>query len=156
MFQRPLTLILLQKYRNTNGSCIVIQFGGVYTTFCQEEGILSQKYRDRNGRYFSEVSGSGADLTLLNYTTKSLKLRSRQRADIQRMNSHEGHFFRMAQEPNQNRKANWNHCSRNRTGTGNRNWTSESLCHTVSSPGNVFLIGTVRIDETGTARTVQP
>ena len=29
---------------------IVIQIGGVYTTFCQAEGILSQKYRDKNGR----------------------------------------------------------------------------------------------------------
>ena len=28
----------------------MIQIGGVYTTFCQKEGILLQKYRDRNGR----------------------------------------------------------------------------------------------------------
>ena len=28
----------------------MIQIGGVYTTFCQEEGILLQKYRDGNGR----------------------------------------------------------------------------------------------------------
>ena len=28
----------------------MIQIGGVYTTFCQEKGILLQKYRDRNGR----------------------------------------------------------------------------------------------------------
>ena len=48
--QRPLTLILLQKYRDTNGSRIVMQIGGVYTTLCQKEGILLQKYRDRNGR----------------------------------------------------------------------------------------------------------
>ena len=41
---------LYRKYRNTNGSCIVIQIGCVYTTFCQEEGMLLQKYRDRNGR----------------------------------------------------------------------------------------------------------
>ena len=27
----------------------MIQIGGVYTTFCQDEGILLQKYRDRNG-----------------------------------------------------------------------------------------------------------
>ena len=47
---RPLTLILLQKYRDTNGRRIVIQIGGVYTTFCQEEGILLQKYCYRNGR----------------------------------------------------------------------------------------------------------
>ena len=38
VFQRPLTLILLKKYRNINGRRIVIQFGVVYTTFCQEEG----------------------------------------------------------------------------------------------------------------------
>ena len=50
MSQRPLTLILLQKHRDTNGRRIVIQIGGVYTTFCQREGILLQKYRDRNGR----------------------------------------------------------------------------------------------------------
>ena len=47
--QRPLTLIRLQMYRDTNGRRIVIQIG-VYTTFCQEEGILLQKYRDRYGR----------------------------------------------------------------------------------------------------------
>ena len=29
---------------------IVIQIGGVCSTFCQEEGIVLQKYRDRNGR----------------------------------------------------------------------------------------------------------
>ena len=28
----------------------MIQIGGVYTTVCQQEGILLQKYRDRNGR----------------------------------------------------------------------------------------------------------
>ena len=28
----------------------MIQIGGVYTTLCQKEGILLQKYRDRNGR----------------------------------------------------------------------------------------------------------
>ena len=50
VFQRPLTLILLQKYRDTNGSRIVIQIGGVYTTFCQKGGVLLQKYCDRNGR----------------------------------------------------------------------------------------------------------
>ena len=51
MSQRPLTLILLQKYRDTNGRRILIQIGSVYTTFCQEQGILSQqKYRDGNGR----------------------------------------------------------------------------------------------------------
>ena len=28
----------------------MIQIGGVYTHFCQKEGILLQKYRNRNGR----------------------------------------------------------------------------------------------------------
>ena len=28
----------------------MIRSGGVYTNFCQAEGILLQKYRDRNGR----------------------------------------------------------------------------------------------------------
>ena len=50
VFQRPLTLILPQQYRDTNGRRIVIQIGGVYTAFCEKEGILLQKYRDRNGR----------------------------------------------------------------------------------------------------------
>ena len=48
--QRPLTLILLRKHRDANGRRVVIQIGGVYTNFCQKEGILLQKYRDRNGR----------------------------------------------------------------------------------------------------------
>ena len=50
VIQRPLTLILLQKHRDTNRRRFVIQIGGVHTTFCQGEGILLQKYRDRNGR----------------------------------------------------------------------------------------------------------
>ena len=49
-FQQPLTRILLHKYPDTNGSRIVIQIGGVYATFCQEEGTLLQKHRGRNGR----------------------------------------------------------------------------------------------------------
>ena len=36
VFQRSLTLILLKKYRDANGRRIVIQIGGVYSTFCQE------------------------------------------------------------------------------------------------------------------------
>ena len=67
MFKRPLTLILLQKYRDANGRRTAIQIGGVYTTFCQGEGILLQKHRDRNGRciaIFFKVSGSGVDLSL--------------------------------------------------------------------------------------------
>ena len=50
-----------EPYRDT--------IGGVYTTFCQEEGMFLQKYRDRNGgvsRYFSKVPGSGIDFILLN------------------------------------------------------------------------------------------
>ena len=47
---RPLTLILLQKCRDTNGRRIVKQTGGGFCTVCQREGILLQKYRDRNGR----------------------------------------------------------------------------------------------------------
>ena len=33
----------------------MIQIGGVYTAFCQERGILLQKYRDRNGRCIAIV-----------------------------------------------------------------------------------------------------
>ena len=45
----------------------MIQIGGVYTTFCQEEGMLLQKHRDRMGGvsgYFSKVSGSGRAVSL--------------------------------------------------------------------------------------------
>ena len=68
VFQRPPTLILLQKYRDTNGRRIVIQIGGVHTTFCQVEGILCNSIAIEMGgvsRYFSKVSGSGVDSTLL-------------------------------------------------------------------------------------------
>ena len=45
----------------------MIQIGGVYTTFCQEEGIVSQKYRDRNGRCITILFKKiGVDSTLLN------------------------------------------------------------------------------------------
>ena len=41
----------------------MIQIGSVYTTFCQEEGILLQKYADRNGRciaiLFESIGGGG-------------------------------------------------------------------------------------------------
>ena len=46
----------------------MIQLGGVYTIFCQEEGILLQKYRDRYRRCIPilfKVSGSGVDLIIL-------------------------------------------------------------------------------------------
>ena len=58
--QRPLTLILPQKYRDTNGRRIVIQIGGVYTTFCHREGIHLQKYAIEMGgvsRYFFTCIG---------------------------------------------------------------------------------------------------
>ena len=53
VFQRPLTPILLRKYRDTNGSCIPINIEGVYIyiyTLLSAKAILLQKYRDRNGR----------------------------------------------------------------------------------------------------------
>ena len=46
VFQGPLTLILQQKHRDTNSSRIVIQIGA----YCQEKGILLQRYRHRNER----------------------------------------------------------------------------------------------------------
>ena len=69
--QRPLTLILLQKYRDTNGRRIVIHIGGVYSII-----LLSAKRRayfcksiaiEMGGvsRYFSKVSGSGVVVTFL-------------------------------------------------------------------------------------------
>ena len=68
VLHRPLTLVLLQKYRDTNGRRIMIQIGGVYTTLCQEEGMLLLKYRDRNGRCIAillKCIGSGVDVILL-------------------------------------------------------------------------------------------
>ena len=75
-----LTLILLKKYRDTNGRRIEIQIGDVYTTFCQGEGTLLQKYGEEMGgvwRYFSKVSGSGVHVTLLNIDQKIQTLRWR-------------------------------------------------------------------------------
>ena len=78
-FQRPLTLILLQRHRDKNGSRIVIQIGGdIYyillsakrrAYFCKSIAI------EMGGvwRYFSKVSGSKVDLTLLNFCTPLLK-----------------------------------------------------------------------------------
>ena len=43
VFQRPLTLILLQQHCDTHGSRIVMQIGSVYATFSKEEGMLLQK-----------------------------------------------------------------------------------------------------------------
>ena len=69
VYQRPLTRILLQKHCDTNGSRIVIQIGGLYTTFCQDEGIFWQNYRDTNGRciaiLFKSIGVKGRYLTLL-------------------------------------------------------------------------------------------
>ena len=36
------------EYRDTNGRCIVVQMGGVNATSKQQEGMISQKHRDRN------------------------------------------------------------------------------------------------------------
>ena len=58
--QRPLTLILPQKYRDTNGRRIVIHIGGVYTTFCHREGIHLIKCAIEMGgvsRYFFTCIG---------------------------------------------------------------------------------------------------
>ena len=57
-----------EAYRDTN-------WGGVYTSLCQEEGMLLQKYRDRNGRcitiLFKNI-GLGVDVTLLNNWEQTL------------------------------------------------------------------------------------
>ena len=56
----------------------MIQIGGVYTTFCQEGGILLQKYAIEMGgvsRYFSKVSGSGVDSTLLKQFLSAIPVR---------------------------------------------------------------------------------
>ena len=46
----------------------MIQIGGVYTTFCQEEAYFCKSIAIEMGgvsRYFSKVSGSGVDFALL-------------------------------------------------------------------------------------------
>ena len=79
VFQRPLTIIILQKYRDTNGRRIVIQIGGVYIyiyVYTHIYYLLPRKgamYFCKSialemggvSRYFSKVSGSGVDSTLL-------------------------------------------------------------------------------------------
>ena len=68
VFQRPLTLILLQKHRDRSGSHIVIQIGGVYTTVWQKRAYCCKSITIEMGgvlRYFSKVLGSGVDLALL-------------------------------------------------------------------------------------------
>ena len=42
LFQRPLTLILRQEYRDTSGSRIVIQIGGAYTTLRAKGTLISE------------------------------------------------------------------------------------------------------------------
>ena len=88
VFQRPLTLILLQKHRDTNGRRIVIQIGGVYAPLCQEEGMLWQKYRDRNGRCIAipfKSIGVGGRFDSANHAWNSL---------LQALQSGVGHFLR--------------------------------------------------------------
>ena len=68
--QQPLTLTLMEKYRDTNGSHIVIQIGGVYTTSAKKRAYFCRSIAIQMGgvsRYFSKVSGSGVDLTLLSF-----------------------------------------------------------------------------------------
>ena len=58
VFHRPLTLILLQKYRDTNEMRIVIQIGGVSTTFAIGRAYFGKSIAIEMGavlRYFSEV-----------------------------------------------------------------------------------------------------
>ena len=68
MFQRPLTLILLQKYRvqwesyrDTNWWCIYYFLPSGVHTFAKSMAIQMGGV----SRYFSKVSGSGVDLILL-------------------------------------------------------------------------------------------
>ena len=63
-FQRPLTLVLLQRYRDADGSRIVIQIGGVYTTF-SHKGVhfFCKSIAVEMGgvaRYLSKASGQGS------------------------------------------------------------------------------------------------
>ena len=67
--QRPLTLIVLQKYRDTNGSRIVIQLVVYILHSAKRKAYFCKSIAIEMGgvsRYFSKVSGSGVDLTLLN------------------------------------------------------------------------------------------
>ena len=63
----------------------MIQIGGVYTTFCQEEGILCKSIAIEMGgvsRYFSKVSGAGVDLTLLKYYRENPQIDNRNRQTV--------------------------------------------------------------------------
>ena len=50
VFQRPLTLIPAKVSRYNWAAYHDKKIGGVHTSFCQEEGILFQKYHDSNRR----------------------------------------------------------------------------------------------------------
>ena len=103
MFQRPLTLILLQKHRDTDGVsryklvvCILLS-AKRRAYFCRSIAI------EMGGvsRYFSKVSGSGVDWTLLYYgeeeNTAVYKLFRKVRANFCPLPCD------MSQEPNGNR-----------------------------------------------------
>ena len=73
----------------------MIQIGGVYTTFCQEEGILLQKYAIEMGgvsRYFSKVSGSGIDATLLMKIPRRKSLEDRNLLKLRSLETPRFHF----------------------------------------------------------------
>ena len=85
VFERPLTLRLLQKRCGTNGSHIVIQTGGAYSTFCKGETYICKTSRQKWEVYhdiFQKYQGQGVDVTLLNkesgrraYGQQSLNMR---------------------------------------------------------------------------------
>ena len=63
-----MTLILLQKYRDTNGSRIVIQLAAYVLLSAKRSAYFCKSIAIEMGgasQYFSKVSGSGVDLTLL-------------------------------------------------------------------------------------------
>ena len=63
VFQRPLTLILLQKYHDTNKRGIVRQIGRAYTLSAKRRAYICKSIAIETGvvsRYFFEILGQGS------------------------------------------------------------------------------------------------
>ena len=60
----------------------MIQVGGAYAAFCQDEGILLQKYRDRNGRCVLGLLYKALPLKPRIFSKKSVVLEKKAKIDL--------------------------------------------------------------------------
>ena len=61
MFQRPLTLILLQRHRDINRRRSLMQSGDAHMTYNQLEGIVMPEHRDTSGRCIANACRKCSD-----------------------------------------------------------------------------------------------